>query len=325
MRKTVLTILPERQALDRANLALLTAGAGLTGQMDASLTAVLLGYGVGEEAGQLAAWGAEKILVCDGEAFAGFQNDLFSNVLYPLLREEAPEVVLLGGDCHAQELAATLAARLRTGLTAEALELRYDAPSGLVRFRTAAVGNVVADIVCPRARPQMATVKTDNIEPQKMADEAAAEIVRIPAPETSTPRVRLLDREAMTHTGAALLQAPLVVVAGLGVGSREGLTRVRAFAARIGAAVGVTRAVVNAGWADESEMIGQTGLSIAPEVCIELGVSGAVQHVAGLRRAKCLIAVNRNRETPIFDAADWGIAADLFAFMEAFEKAYLEK
>lgn len=325
MSKKVTAVLPEQETLEKANLALLSAAAELTAQMDADLTAVLLGSGVTATAAELAAYGADKVIVCDGEDFANFQNELYADTLFGILRDEEPDVVLFGGDLHSQELAATLAARLKTGLTAETLDLRYDPQGEVVLFRTAAVGNVVADIVCPRARPQMATVKTGRIEPIRRTSRTLPAIVRAAEAVRTKARVRVLSREPLPCEDEELARAALVVVAGLGVGSREGLERVRVFARQIGAAVGVTRAVVNAGWAEEKEMIGQTGKILAPEICIELGVSGAVQHVAGVRRAKCLIAVNKNREAPIFSSSDLGVAADLFDFMDAFLLEYLKE
>lgn len=306
------------------NLSLLYTGSKLAEKMGAEIAAIVLGSDITRKLTELAVYGAQKIYFVDAPELSEYNNDVVADLLEKAICSYSPDTVLFHANCYGQELAPTVAARMSTGLTAESISIDYSHESGMVEYTTAAVGNLMATILCPVQRPQMATVKVDKTRLPRKVSGTCCEQIRLEADVEDKGRISLMGSRPIEKQDSGLSEAEIVVVAGLGVGSHQGYERVCSFAEKIGAAVGASRAVVEAGWADEAMMVGQTGLSIEPKLCFELGVSGAIQHTAGISRAKCVVAVNTDEAAPVFGVADYGIIGDLFEFIEVFENT-LEK
>ena len=289
---------------------LLGKGRALADQLGAKLTAVAVGYEIDSCAAALIAHGADEVVLCDDAAYASGLEEPFANAIVRLVNREKPEILLFGATLFGRSLAPRVAARLRTGLTADCTVLEIDAETRLLRqTRPAFGGNLMATIVCPNHRPQMATVRP-GVMP-------AAE----PDP-TRTGTVRRDTEPADPFTGTELLEAvqaakaesikdaKIIVDAGRGVGSSKNLKVVRQLAELLGASLGVSRPLVDMGWSEYSHQIGQTGCTVAPDLLICVGVSGAIQHLAGISGAKTIIAINSDPDAPIFSVAHYKLVGD---------------
>lgn len=305
-----------------ASRRLLRVARGLAKKTGGSLSLVLLGKGL--ESG-LAPWrrcGADRILVADHPRLEVYLQETFTGVLEALVKERRPEILLfLANDCG-RELAPRLAARLRTGLCADCIELDVDAETGLLVQTVPAFGDqIYARIVTPDRRPQMATVRPGALGSEGAGPGAAsacgkhrkARVERVSFPEGRfRERVRRLAAEKDASAGAEALEtARVVICGGRGMGSAARFRSLEDLAVLLGAEVGGTRPAVHAHWIEEDRMVGQTGRSVSPEVLLLFGISGAVQFTAAIERAKFIISVNRDPRSAVFCVSDLGIVGDV--------------
>ena len=278
----------------------------------------------------LLAAGADEVLLCRDERLAVCDAEPYAVWLASLARERKPEIILYGATPFGRELAPGVAVRLQTGLTADCTVLGIDPETGLLQqTRPAFGGNLMATISCPAHRPQMATVRPgvfagligagaagDTANPSApVADDLLSHVTEVALDPRVASHVRVLERHLLAE-GASITEAPVLVVAGRGIGSKKNLALVQRLAELLGGEVGCTRPLVEMGWLTYPHQVGQTGVSVAPKLLVSLGVSGAIQHLAGIGGAETVIAVNEDAEAPIMSAATYAVQADCVAFAQ---------
>ena len=294
-------------------LELLGKGRQLADARGAELVAVLLGSRVGPLAEEATRFRPDQVLVVDHPGLDLYRSDVYTDVLFHLVRDRRPEVLLVGATPNGRDLAARLAARLRTGLVADCVDLRIAPETGLLQGITAGFGGgVLATIECPRHRPQMATVRP-GVFPRPVPESPRGTVRRLEVP-VGQSRIEVLERQAAETED---LSSARVLVVG-GAGTRGDFRLLQELADLVGGRVGATRVAVDAGWVPREWQIGQTGCVARPRLAIVCGASGAMQFTVGIEAAETVVAINVDEEAPIFDHADYGIVDDLFAFLPAF-------
>lgn len=290
----------------------------LADRSDQVVSAVLLGSEVESLAPELIAHGADQVYVADDPVLDTFRDEAYTAVLTDLAREHRPSIILMGATVRGRSLAPRLAARLKTGLTADCTDLDIDPEGQLIQTRPAFGGNIMATIVCPNHRPQMATVRPRVMKPMSPDSQRQGKILQVTV-QSESLNVRTLLLESMEEAGSAVKieEADIIVAGGRGLGNPEGFQLLQELAQVMGAAVGASRPVVDAGWIEYPHQVGQTGKTVSPKVYIAAGISGAIQHLAGMRSSDVIIAINRNPEAPIFKAATYGLVGDLFQIIPA--------
>ena len=299
--------------LESVALELLSKGAELASKSGYALAAVLLSEDGAALAPELFAHGAQKVYALDAPQFAYYQNDWWSEAFVSLVRDKAPEIVLVGATTIGRSLAPTVASILHCGLTADCTQLDFDPETKLLlQTRPAFGGNIMATIVCADTRPQMATVRPNVFKKVRLDPAPAGELVRVPVDLSAAPcRMR---RVAVAKEGGEdvnLAEAKAIVSGGRGLGSPEKFSLVRDLAAQLGAAVGASRAAVDAEWISPLHQVGQTGKTVCPKLYVAVGISGAIQHLAGMQSSDTIVAINKDPAAPIFDVADYGLVGDL--------------
>ena len=270
----------------------------------------------------LLAAGADEVIRTRDERLAENDAEVYAAWLCDLARERKPEVILYGATNFGRELAPRVAVLLQTGLTADCTILEMDTEKGLLQqTRPAFGGNLMATIVCPSHRPQMATVRPGIFSAPEPREIRSVIVEDVPLAEGVERHVRVLSREA-AGTDGSITDADVLVVMGRGIGSKKALAPVRRLVELLGerlgckVEIGCTRPVVEAGWLDYTHQVGQTGVSVAPKLLLSLGVSGAIQHLAGISGAQTIVAVNDDPEAPIFGAAQYKVVGDCHELVE---------
>jgi electron transfer flavoprotein alpha subunit len=260
------------------------------------------------------------VLVAGDAALVPYTTDAHAAALTEAIRARAPRLVLLPSTARGRDLAPRVAARLGLGLTGDAIDLDLDAEGRVRQMKPAFGGTIVAPILS-RTRPEMATVRPGLLHPARPDPARRAVVERLAAPAVPA-RVRVLEQRPLADAaGAALEAADVVLGVGRGIGGPQALPAVTALATRLGAAIAATRDVTDAGWLPKQHQVGLTGRSIAPRLYVALAISGAPEHVVGLRRAGVIVAINKNPKAPIFKAADLGIVADYAPLLPLLESA----
>ena len=296
----------------------------LAKDLNTEVTAVLLGAGIKGLADQLAEYGADKVIVVDDPELKDYRTEPYAHALSSVINQYKPEIMLVGATAIGRDLGPRVSARVATGLTADCTVLEIgDFPlqavpgqeqkhNQLLMTRPAFGGNTIATIACPDNRPQMATVRAgvmQKIEPIKGAKAVVEEFN--PGFTPDNKYVEILDIvKAVTDT-VDIMDAKILVSGGRGVGSPENFKILEDLAEVLGATVSCSRAVVDAGWKPKDLQVGQTGKTVRPNVYFAIGISGAIQHVAGMEESDIIIAINKDETAPIFDVADFGIVGDL--------------
>ena len=300
-------------------LELLSPGRDLAGKQGGKLVAVVIGGGVEQAVQDAAAHGADQVIVVDAPEFKDYTTDAYTAAMYYLIDKYGPTTLLIGATPDGRDMGPRLACRIKTGLTADCTGLDIDADSGNVAWtRPAFGGNLMATILCPDHRPQIGTVRPGVFKKSAPGD-ANAEVVREEfhvAPEQIRTELLEVIREAAGEL-VDLEGADIIVSGGRGVGGPEGFAPVKALADVLGATVGASRAAVDSGWISHAHQVGQTGKTVAPKLYIACGISGAIQHLAGMSGSDCIVAINKDPDAPIFDVADYGIVGNLFEVLPA--------
>ena len=262
-----------------------------------------------DEAARLIAAGADRVICSAQPALQQRLEEPYTDWVVALARERRPEILLFGATPFGRSLAPRVAARLQTGLTADCSVLDIDPETGLLRqTRPAFGGNLMATIVTPNRRPQMATVRP-GVMALPLPDSTRRGVVERDSTAVQAGLVQLLE-ETQGSGGSQLQKAKIIVSAGRGIGARKNLKLVYALAEKLGGTVGASRALVEMGWARQDQQIGQTGTAVSPDLLIACGISGAIQHLAGIAGAGKVIAINTDPQAPIFGAADYKVVAD---------------
>lgn len=300
-------------------LELLNPGRMLADKSGEKLVAVILGKDNAEAVTQVQQYGADQIISVEGEEYEKYSFDAYTYAMTELIQKYEPSAILIGATNNGRDFGPRLACRLRTGLTADCTSLDYDADSGNVAWtRPAFGGNLMAVIMCPNTRPQIGTVRP-GVFKKLLVEKAAAEVVwetiRVPAEKI---RTRLIESVREAAAGIMNLEdAEIIVSGGRGMGGPENFKILEELAAVLGGTVGASRAAVDAGWIGHAHQVGQTGKTVGPKLYIACGISGAIQHLAGMSGSDCIIAINKDPEAPIFKAADYGIVGNLFEVLPA--------
>ncbi len=278
------------------------------------VTAILIGYELGNIADELIYYGADHVIIVKDKPFGMYRTDIYTKAIVQIAREKKPEILLFGATPQGRDLAPRVANRLRTGLTADCTALDICTEEGiLLQTRPAFGGNIMATIVCPDNRPQMATVRPGVMKryPRDPEKTGTKEVMTIDLDEKDFI-IRVLDIIASTKKHVKLEDAKIIVAGGHGVKNSRGFKILEAFAAELGAEVGASRAAVDAGWIGQDHQIGQTGKTVRPELYIACGISGSIQHLAGMSQSKYVISINTDRKAPIVSASDVTFIGDLF-------------
>ncbi|MBR5406177.1 MAG: electron transfer flavoprotein subunit alpha/FixB family protein [Lachnospiraceae bacterium] len=290
------------------------------------VTAVLIGSDVKSLADSLAEYGADKVIVVDDPELKEYRTEPYAHALSSVINEFKPEIVLVGATAIGRDLGPTVSARVETGLTADCTVLNIgDFPlvpvpgkedeqlhGQLLMTRPAFGGNTIATIACPDNRPQMATVRPGVMQKITPVKGAKAEVIEFNPGFTPNDRyVTIKEVVKAVSDVKDIMDAKILVSGGRGVGSPENFKILEDLAEALGGQVSCSRAVVDAGWKPKDMQVGQTGKTVRPNLYVAVGISGAIQHVAGMEEADVIVAINKDEDAPIFDVADYGVVGDL--------------
>lgn len=298
----------------------------LAAPLGAQVTAVLIGSGVEDQCDKLAEYGADRVILVDDPELKEYRTEPYAHALASVINEFKPEIVLVGATAIGRDLGPTVSARVATGLTADCTVLEIgDFPlvaipgkeaeqkhNQLLMTRPAFGGNTIATIACPNNRPQMATVRPGVMQKIDPIKGAKAEVVKYNPGFTPNNRyVTIKEVVKAVNDVADIMDAKILVSGGRGVGSAENFKILEDLAAVLGGTVSCSRAVVDSGWKPKELQVGQTGKTVRPNVYFAIGISGAIQHVAGMEESDIIVAINKDEDAPIFDVADYGVVGDL--------------
>jgi electron transfer flavoprotein alpha subunit len=278
------------------------------------VTAVVLGSGVTGIAGELGKYGADKVLVADDGALAEYTTGAYTNVLSGIMSSADPEVILMGASAQGKDLAGRLSARLNAGLAVECVGITVT--DGKLRYQRPMFGGKILAEVSIAGSPQLVTIRPNVMSITETAKAGAVESVAV---DVGDVKARVLERKVEAGEKLELTEADIIVSGGRGTGGDYAL--IEALAAKLNAAVGASRSSVDEGWRPHSDQVGQTGKVVSPNLYIACGISGAIQHLAGMSTSKYIVAINKDPEAPIFSKSDFGIVGDLFEVVPAITRA----
>ena len=338
--KGVWVFCEQRQgALMSTDFELVSEARKLADELGCEVTGLLLGDNVESIAKELGGYGADKVLVCESPLLKDYTTDAYAKVVCDMVNEYKPEVLLIGATNIGRDLGPRCAARLHTGLTADCTHLdvdvekykdflrttsnidvdntKFEENTNLKMTRPAFGGHLMATIICPRFRPQMSTVRPGVMQTQPYDEAGAAKVVVekiTPALSAEDIHVEILDIKKSAKKLVDLIGADVVVSVGRGISSdpEKGIALAEELAGVLGGVVGASRAVTDEGWLSADHQVGQTGKTVHPRIYVALGISGAIQHIAGMQDSETIIAVNKNEGAPIFDVATYGLVGDLY-------------
>jgi len=299
--------------INSVSFELLGEGRRLADKRNAKLCGVLIGEGVTNLTAEIVQRGADIVYLIDSRELRHFHADSYADALSSIILEYKPEIVLAGATNIGRSFIPRVAAGLGTGLTADCTELDINVDGNLVQTRPAFGGNIMATILCTRTRPQMSTVRPRVMAEAFVNEKRSGEVISCEVKHNKlTSRVKLIESAKDFDEASNIATADIVVVGGAGLQRAENFSLVRDLADALGGAVGATRSVVDRGWIPYAHQVGQTGKTVCPKLYVAVGVSGAIQHIVGMKTSEKIIAINRDPDAPIFGVADLGILGDLF-------------
>ena len=319
MAKNIWVFCEQRDGkLQNVALELLGVARELAATTGDKVCAALLGHNVSAQAAELVAYGADEVHVVDDERLAKFVTEPYAQAITEIARKYEPNVILFGATSIGRDLAPRLSARLKTGLTADCTKLEIDEEGNLFMTRPAFGGNLFATIICPDHRPQMSTVRPGVMKKLDRDDARSGEIVNESiAFDESKFAVTVVDEVMEIQCATNIEEAKLLVSCGRGV---KDIAPAYTIAEKLGGSVAASRALVDAGVIDHCSQVGQTGKTVRPEAYLAFGISGAIQHLAGMEESEYIVAINTDKNAPIFKVANLGIVADAAAVMKNIEK-----
>ena len=311
--KNVYVFVEQREGvIQNVGLELLGKARELADALNEKVYAMLLGYDLTTQAQECIAYGADTVLRVDAPELATYVTEPYAQAIYQIIRDNKPGIVLIGATTIGRDLGPRLSARVETGLTADCTGLEISEDRDLLMTRPAFGGNLMATIICKEHRPQMSTVRP-GVMRMGQRDEnrkGTIEDVKINF-DKSKFRVRVLETVKQTKNLVDITEAHVLISGGRGVGNAEGFDMLRAMANTIGAEVSASRAMVDAGVLGHERQVGQTGKTVRPDLYFAMGISGAIQHLAGMEESEYIIAINKDKFAPIFNVADLGIGGDV--------------
>ena len=301
------------------SLEILHKGNCLAKEMNGKSVAVVIGNGVENIAQQVAAHGVDEVILVEGEEYQVYNTDGYTNVMATLIGKYNPAVILFGSTNDAKDLSPRLACKIKTGLVADCSAMELNAEKNeIVWTRPVLSGRALSKVVC-RTKPEMATVRQGLYDKAKAGDSKAADIIREEIRTSAAEiRTKLVDFVSAGVTGIKLEDADIVVSGGRGLGKAENVKFIKELADLLGGAVGGSRASIDEQWFPTSSQVGQTGKTVSPKLYIGCGISGAIQHLAGMSSSKCIVGVNKDPDAPFFDVADYCVVGDLNEVLPAF-------
>jgi electron transfer flavoprotein alpha subunit len=300
--------------MQKVSLELLGKGREIADKLGEKLTAVLLGHEVEKLSTKLIEHGADEVIVVDNPNLKNYTTDGYAKVICDLINERKPEIFFIGASYIGRDLGPRVAGRLKTGLTADCTSLDVEEATGnLLMTRPAFGGNLMATIECPNHRPQMSTVRP-GVFNVPCADERRVGTVEVIGTDLSKDNIRakVIEVVKSLKEKVDLTEANIIVSGGRGVGSKDGFSLLNDLAEALGGVVGGSRAVVDAGVLEKHLQVGQTGKTVRPKIYIACGISGAIQHLAGMQESEYIIAINKDGSAPIMSVADLAVVGDLY-------------
>lgn len=305
-------------------LELLNPGRELADKQGGKLVGLVVGSNVDAAVKAAAEHGADQLIVVDGPEYAHFTTDAYANAICEMLTKYAPTTMLIGATNNGRDVGPRVSCRLQTGLTADCTRLAIDEETGNIAWtRPAFGGNLMATILCPDHRPQLGTVRPGVFKAAAPEEGRTCEVIKenfhVAPEDIHTRLIKEIQEDASELVD--LVGADIIVAGGRGVGGPEGFEPLKELCEVLGATLGTSRACVDSGWISHSHQVGQTGKTVGPKLYIACGISGAIQHVAGMSSSDVIVAINKDPDAPIFDIADYGIVGDLFTVVPALTEA----
>ncbi len=293
-------------------LELLGEGRKLADKKKTTLSAVFIGHGIRSAAQELVAFGADTVYIADDPALKDFNDDSYAAILTALAKQHKPEIILAGATAIGRSFLPKVASSLHTGLTADCTMLDIDADTGnLHQTRPAFGGNIMATIVTPNHRPQMATVRHKVMKPAPRNEKRTGDFVDVQLTQAGALRTKVIKTVEELGETINICEADIIVAGGRGLGSAKNFQLLEELAKALGGAVAATRGAVDEGWIPYSHQVGQTGKTVCPKLYIACGISGAIQHIAGMQSSDVIVAINKDPDAPIFGVATYGIVGDV--------------
>ena len=306
---------------------LLGIGAQLAAALGVELSALVIGENVEHLCSEAFAYGAIKAYLIDAPVFKNYRTEAYLEACCHLIDKHKPEVILMGATGMGRDLAGAVATLVKTGLTADCTGLAIDDKRNLMQTRPAFGGNIMATIMCDKFRPQMATVRPNVMPMPERKEGATGSIIRDPftvAEETILTKVLEIIHDSHSKGHADITGAEFIVSGGRGMMSPDNFAMLQELADELGGVVGASRSAVDAGWMPQDRQVGQTGKTVRPKIYVACGISGAIQHLVGMQDSDMVIAINRDRQAPIFEVATYGIVGDLFQVVPAITRRIRE-
>ncbi|MFA4909332.1 MAG: electron transfer flavoprotein subunit alpha [Candidatus Omnitrophota bacterium] len=296
----------------------------LSGKLGCQVSGVLIGHGMDDQLDELFWHGADNIYLVEAPELANFQDEPYTNILVELIKKHKPEIMLCGATAIGRSLISRVAITVNAGLTADCTGLDIDPKRKiLLQTRPAFGGNIMATIISPNHRPQMSTVRHKVMQPMAPDKHRKGKVIRETFPSSLyASRTRLLDIVEEVESLVNIAEADIIVSGGRGMGAKDNFKILEELAHVLGAAVGSSRAAVDAGWMPYSHQVGQTGRTVAPKIYFACGISGQIQHLVGMQSSKIIVAVNKDPEAPIFKIATYGILGDVMEVVPSLTKAF---
>ncbi len=311
--------------ISSVTLELLGEGRKLADKKKTKLSAVFIGHAIKDKAKELIAHGADIVYVADDPALKDFNDDAYAAVLTTLAKLHKPEIILAGATAIGRSFIPKVAANLYAGLTADCTVLDIDPETGhLHQTRPAFGGNIMATIVTPNHRPQMATVRHKVMKKANRDDARKGDIIDVKFTTSGDVRTKVLKTVEEVSETVNISEADIIVAGGRGMASRKNFQMLEELAKVLGGAVGATRGAVDEGWIPYSHQVGQTGKTVCPKLYIAAGISGAIQHLAGMQSSDVIIAINKDPDAPIFNVATYGIVGDVNEVLPIMIKKFKE-
>lgn len=295
-------------------LELLNPGRKMADVLQQKLYALIIGENVSAAKEEVKKYGVDGIITVEGEEYKQYNTDIYTNAICKLVEKHNPNVILIGATNNGRDLGPRVSSRLETGLTADCTELDVDFETGDVKWtRPAFGGNLMAQILCPDSRPQMGTVRPGVFSKEEIGEKDEIEEISEDIKYDGEVRTKILDFIPRDEgEDVDLAGAEYIVSGGRGLGDAANFKLIEDLAEALDGTVGSSRAAVDAGWISHSHQVGQSGKTVGPKVYVAIGISGAIQHLAGIGASDTIIAINKDPDAPIFDIADYGIVGDLF-------------
>ena len=323
MSKNVYVVAEQRDGkVMKVSYELIGKARDLADALEQDVVAVLMGSNIAEAAGELAKAGADKVIYVDDAMLAEYVTEPYAKALTAVIKANDPEIVIFGASSIGRDLAPRVSARIHTGLTADCTKLEINPETKLLEMtRPAFGGNIMATILCANHRPQMATVRPGVMQALESCDKVA-EIEKFDVEFTAADmNVEICEVVFAEKKSVDITEAKILVSGGRGVGGPEGFEPLKDLAKALGGEISASRAAVDSGWIDRDRQVGQTGKTVRPNLYIAAGISGAIQHAAGMEDSELIIAINKNNTAPIFEVADVGIVGDVNAIIPKLTEA----